>query len=58
MTEAVVCPSCGLSHRGRGLDSGGDLLARGECAAEYAAAVCCFYSDPELVPLRQYVVDA
>lgn len=58
MTATVVCPGCDLSHPAQGLDSPSNLLASGECAADYAATISCFYGDPDLVPLRQYVVDA
>lgn len=58
MTGLVRCPGCGLLHAATGLDTAQDLRASGECAEQYAAAVSCFYSDPSLVPLRQYVVDA
>lgn len=58
MTGPVGCPGCGLLHVATGLDRPQDLFASGECADQYAAAVSCFYSDPGLVPLRQYVVDA
>ena len=58
MTRPVGCPGCGLLHRPTGADRPQDLRATGECAEEHARAVSCFYSDPELVPLRQYAVDA
>ena len=58
MTDSVACPGCGLLHTARGLDHAQDLLASGECVAQHAAAVSCFYSDPDLVRRRQYVVDA
>lgn len=54
----MSCPGCGLPHVSAGLDRPEDLLASGECAQEYGAAASSFYSDPDLVPLRQYVVDA
>lgn len=57
MTGLVGCPGCGLLHEAGGLDPPQDLLATAECADQYADVVSSFYSDPGLVPLRQYVVD-
>lgn len=55
---AVVCPGRGLLHVALGLDGPQNLHASGECAAQYAATVSCFCSEPDLVPQRQHVVDA
>lgn len=53
----VVCSGCGLAHEARGLPPVAGLSASGECRAESAEVLAVFYQ-PDLVPARQYVVDA
>ena len=53
----TTCPGCGLVHPDLGLDPPVDLDATGECAREFGSVSEYFYRVPELVPMRQYVVD-
>lgn len=53
----VRCPGCGLAHPSRGLPARTGLAASGECHAEAGQVLAAFY-EPDLVTVRQYVVDA
>jgi hypothetical protein len=53
----VTCPGCGLVHPDRHLPPVPERAMTGECAADAAPVRAAFY-EPDLAPLRQYVVDA
>lgn len=55
--KTVACPGCGLIHPDLGLPRPPERNMTGECAEQAAPVLAAFYTS-DLMPVRQYVIDA